>query len=142
MSDPGTPDDRTPWTRRGRVTVQLAVIVVVFLAGISVGVLALSVWVTPTVKLVGVAADQYELTAPCNGWPQISFDGFFQCTVTLACNPSVTGTASIPAVTSPSVANLIVSPSTPRTFSCGTTVTLHISGQLGYSGTAEVDLGA
>jgi hypothetical protein len=117
------------------------ILVVVFLSGVSVGMFALSTWVTPNVILIGPAAGIVTLSAPCNGWPQFSFDGYFQCSVTLTCDQAHGGPGyGIDNASAPGASNLMVTPGLPIGPSCSAPQDLLITGELGYSGSVEVYL--
>ena len=125
-----------PWSRPFRVPV--VVLIVVFLAGTATGMLGLSVWVTPNVVMTGYNAGNVTVSSGCNGWwPQLSFSGYFHCAISLAC-PSTFGNMFVGPATVPHASNVVVSPSGTQIINCGTTVTLQVSGQLGYSGAVTV----
>lgn len=139
--DTAVPERKPPRVWAVRTKVLGAIMVAVFLSGVSVGLFALSTWVTPNVTLTGPAAGIVVLSAPCNGWPQFSFDGYFQCTVTLTCTDTHGGPGyGIDSASAPGASNLIVTPDLPIGPSCNAPQDLHITGELGYSGPIEVYL--
>ena len=113
---------------------------VVFLAGMAVGFLGLSVWVTPVLSLSGNphSVANTAMEAACNGWPQWSFDGYFRCSVQFSCVRDTN--EDVFQVTAPGVTNLLLS-ALPL-FDCNgrTAATMQISGQLGYSGTVAISV--
>jgi hypothetical protein len=114
---------------------------VVFLAGITVGTLGLSVWVTPTIAVTGYNAANTTESSTCDGWPQLSFDGYFHCSVTLACRQSGPGNFLLEAVSAdPNASNLVVSASLPLNVPCYGSTSFDLAGQLGYSGSVTISL--
>lgn len=129
--------------RRRRFAVAAVVLVVVFLAGVSVGTFALSVWVTPNVELTGYGTGLASETSNCNGWwPQVSFDGYFHCSISVGCTPNTVGNIFVGPASVPSASNVIVSPSGSVNVNCGQPVTFQVSGQLGYSGSVTIYVNA
>ncbi len=104
--------------------------------------LTLVVWVTPNVTVPCCPGNSVRVIAPCNGWPQVSSEGIFHCSANIACSPSGPGDDIIQNVSSPQAVILKVSPSLPVELSCtaGSSQTVTITGQLGFSGTATVDI--
>ncbi len=104
--------------------------------------LTLVVWVTPNVTVPCCPGNSVRVIAPCNGWPQVSSEGIFHCSANIACSPSGPGDDIIQNVSSPQAVILKVSPSLPVGLSCaaGSSKTVTITGQMGYSGTATVDI--
>jgi hypothetical protein len=125
---------------RSRIAVWAIVLVVVFVAGIAVGAFALSVWVTPRVVVVGLEAANTTESSTCWGGPQWSFDGYFHCSVTLACSEAGPGNFLLLNLSAPGASNLAVTPQLPISIHCDASATLDVAGQLGYSGSVTIFL--
>lgn len=115
-------------------------VVVVFVAGIAVGVLTLSVSVTTRVVIIGLEGDNTTESDSCGGAPQWSFDGYFHCSVTLECDESGPGNFLLQNVSAPGSSNLAVTPPTPINIPCDSSATFVVAGQLGYSGQVTIFL--
>jgi hypothetical protein len=135
--DPTAVSPPRAWVRRMRVVG--AIVLVAFLVGVSVGVLALSSWVTPNVTLTGPFAGRLALDSPCNGWPQISSDGYFHCSMSIRCTQG-DSSLGLTSASAPLASNLIVSPTLPLIIPCGPAQSLRVSGVLGYTAAVEIDL--
>ena len=130
------------WRRR-RFAVLAVLLVVVLLAGVSVGTFALSVWVTTNVELTGNTALSASETSNCNGWlPQVSFDGYLHCSIFVGCTANTFGNIFVGPATASSASDVIVSPSGSVNVKRGQQVTFQVSGQLGYSGFVTIYLNA
>jgi hypothetical protein len=126
--------------RPRRTTLLAIAFVIVFVAGMMIGALALSVWVSPSLEVFGYSASDVSISSTCNGWPQLSFDGYFHCTVTATCAGEASGDYSLFNASSPQVSNLVVSPALPQLILCGDSATVNVAGQLGYSGSLTIYL--
>ena len=124
---------------RVRLSTLVAILIVVFLAGIGTGTLALSVRVTPNVVAVGATA-VVSLQSPCDGWPQWSFDGYFSCAVTVSCAVAYESGYAVSNASAPGTSNFVVTPSLPVSIDCAAPSTIHVAGQLGYSGSVTIYL--
>jgi len=125
---------------RVRLRTVVAIVIIVFLAGVGTGTLALSVWVTPNVFAVG-STSAASLNSPCNGWPQWSFDGYFSCTVTVSCTADIESGYYVSNASAPGTSNFVVTPSLPVPMNCPAPLTIHLAGQLGYSGAVKIYIG-
>jgi len=116
------------------------VIVVVFLAGVAVGIFALSVAVTPKIVVTGYEAGNTTESSTCGGLPQWSFDGYFHCSVTLSCTETGPGNFLLLNVSAPGSSNLEVNSPLPINIPCDSSATFDVAGQLGYSGSVTIFL--
>ena len=127
------------WCAPTRGPVPRAVFVAVFFAGVAVGFLGLSVWVVPNIATTGSSGWEAQVSSGCNGWwPQISFNGYFHCEITVGCPSNLSGSYTL-SVTAPGASNLALSPSSVGV-QCGSPTTFTVSGQLGYSGSVTIYL--
>ena len=142
---PAAPVPDAKKSRRFRIVVLAGVLVVVFLAGIGVGVLleetALPfVQVTTNVSLIGSSAGSVWSSSSCSGGSQQSFNGYFSCSVYVVCRQTGPGNYIINNASAPGASDFVVTPALPQNLACNSSDTLQVSGQLGYSGSVTVYL--
>lgn len=110
-----------------------------FLGGVLYEDDHLTVSVSPTVNMTGPAAKNFSLSSNCHGAPQVSYDGWWACSVTLR-NLGGANDAVLSIATSLPVSNLQESPPLPVVIVHATAVTMSVTGELGYSGSVTVTL--
>jgi hypothetical protein len=128
-----------------RIALLVGIVVVVFVAGIGVGLLIEGssipkIQVSPTIVFIGAEAGNSSTSTSCNGGGQTSFNGYFECTVSVACIQSGPVNFIIQNASAPAASNFVVTPSLPRNLPCDSQVNLQVAGQLGYTGSVTVYL--
>jgi len=130
--------------RRGsRLLVLLGILAAGIVVGAGIVSLTATVWVTPSVRLIGYPADVQNTSqsSNCNGWwPQVSFDGYFQCAVTITATGGGVFGVTVFNVSAPRASNVVAWPIPPVSVAGGASTTIEVSGQLGYSGSLVVYL--
>jgi len=131
--------------RQVRIAVLTGVVAAVFLAGIGVGALVEEtqlpiIQVTPNLVLLGLWDGNVTFSSSCNGGSQSSFNGYFECTVTLACIQTGPGNFAVQNASAPAASNLAVTPTLPHLLWCNSAGDYRIAGQLGYTGSVTVYL--
>jgi len=113
-----------------------------FLLGVAVVSFSVTVWVTPKVILLQNDGHNATSSSNCDGWPQPSFDGYFQCAVDLSnhANSQSHGLVVVDNATAPGATNVVVSPQILTVYA-GSSGTVRVSGQLGYSGDVTIYIG-
>jgi len=125
-----------------RLALPLACVFVGLLLGVAIMSLGATIWVTPSVVILQSGGHNATSSSNCDGWPQVSFDGYFECSVVITNTASASSDSLVfvENVTAPAATNLVVYPQAITVFP-GTSGTVHISGQLGYSGDVTVYVG-
>jgi hypothetical protein len=100
-----------------RLVVPVEVVIVVFLAGVAVGVCTMSFQVTPGIVVILAGGSTTTEASPCGG-AQWSFDGFFPCSVTLASPERGPGSFMPLRVSAPGSTNSVVNPAPPIILPC------------------------
>jgi hypothetical protein len=126
-----------------RIAILIAVVVVVFFAGLGVGVLLEqaslpTIRVTPSVEFIGYDSQNVSFSSSCTGGSQSSFNGYFECGVTVACAESGTGNLIVQNASAPAASNLVVTPNLPRNLPCDSQDDFQVAGQLGYTGSVTI----
>jgi len=111
-----------------------------FLGGVLYENSHLTVSVSPTVNMTGPASKNMSLSTDCHGAAQVSYDGWWACSVTLR-NLGGSTAAVLSIATTLPVSNLAESPPLPVVVVHGSEQTMSITGELGYSGSLTVTLG-
>jgi hypothetical protein len=126
-----------------RIALLAGVVVVVFLAGIGVGLLIgvssiPTIQVTPSVVFIGDQAGNSSTSTSCNGGSQTSFNGYFECAVSVACSQSGPGNMIIENASAPGASDFVVTPTLPQNLPCDSQDNLRAAGQLGYRGSVTI----
>lgn len=128
-----------------RLAILAGVVIVVFVAGVGVGVLLSTsglpvIRVSPVIAIIGDEAQNTSTSSSCVGASQSSFDGYFDCAVTVACSQSGPGNFIVQNASAPAASNLVVTPTLPRNLPCSSSDSFRIAGELGYSGSVTIYL--
>jgi hypothetical protein len=145
VASSGEPNPKPSKPRGIRIAVLAVIIVVVFVAGVGVGVLVEqtslpTIHVTPSVAIIGLESRNVSSSSSCDGGSQTSFNGYFVCTVTLACVESGPGNFEVQNASAPAATNLAVTPTLPQLLFCNSPGDYRIAGQLGYTGSVTIYL--
>jgi len=131
---------RPPWLVVAVVALVAAAGVGGFLGGVVYESSHLTVSVSATVDMTGPASKNISLSTNCHGASQVSYDGWWACSVTLQ-NLGSSSAAVLSITTSLPVSNLAESPPLPVVIVHAGEQTMSVTGELGYSGSLTVTLG-
>jgi len=120
-------------------------VVIVFLAGIGIGLLIEeseipTIQVSPSIVAIGNEAGNSSTSTSCDGGGQTSLNGYFDCAVWVSCIQNGPGHFIIQNASAPAASNFVVTPALPQNLPCDSHVNLQVAGQLGYTGSVTVYL--
>ena len=139
----GEANQKVERPRGVRIAILAGVVILVFAAGVGVGILISAsvspvIRVTPVLDFIGHDAQNTSTSSSCVGGSESSFDGYFECTLTVACSQSGPGNFIIQNASAPAASNLVVTPTLPRNLPCASSDSFQVAGELGYTGSVTI----